>query len=339
MDYPVLQERTDIRLSFPSKGRLAESVLDFFSEAGLRVYKPNPRQYIASIPSLPGLTVLFQRASDIVTSIRDGSIDFGVTGWDLFRERAGDTNQVIPLYEKLGFGRCTLNVIVPGNLEHVHTMADLANWKATTGHPLRIATKFPLLTQSFFQQHQITDFRLVDAEGTLETAPSIGYADVIVDLISTGITLRDNHLRALEDGQILESEACLIANRQALKSRPEVLTMIRLLLEFIEAHIRAKSNLAIFANIRGNSPDEVARQIFSKQVIGGLQGPTISPIITPQGETWYAVNIVVHRHELPQAIAELREIGGSGVIVTPVTYIFEEEPPAWKKLLAMLEDS
>lgn len=331
-------QRQDIRLALPSKGRLAQPALDFLAEAGLRVYKPNPRQFEASIPALPGLTVLFQRAGDIAVSVRDGSVDFGITGWDAVCERGGENGEVLPLHRELGFGHCTLNVIVPEAWQEVRTMADLAARRRALERPLRVATKFPRLTGRFLAEHGLGDSRLIEAEGTLEVAPAIGYADVIVDLVSTGTTLRDNRLRALEDGEILRSQACLIANRRALKTRPEVLDLGRRLLEFIEAHLRAAANLSVFANMRGESPQAIAARMFEQKVIGGLQGPTIAPVITRQGENWYAVHIIVRKDRLAEAIAELRAIGGSGVVVTPVTYIFEEEPEAYRAMLAALEE-
>jgi ATP phosphoribosyltransferase len=333
-----MKERTEIRLALPSKGRLAEDALELLANAGLRVHKPNPRQYQACIPSLPELVVLFQRAGDIVASVRDGSVDFGITGWDVVAERRGGNGQVIALHRALGFGRCTLNVIVPEGWDAVQSIPDLVKWHTADGRPLRVATKFPELTQAFFEQQGLADIQLVVAEGTLEIAPTIGYADIIVDLVSTGTTLRDNRLRIVDGGLILESQACLIANRKALQSRPNVLTVARQLLEFIIAHLRATDNVALFANIRGQSPEAVGARMTTKKVIGGLRGPTISPVVAQEDGDWYAVHIIVRKDQLPQAINELREIGGSGVVVTPVTYIFEEEPEAYRAMLAALED-
>ncbi len=331
-------DRTDIRLALPSKGQLAGATLDFLTAAGLRVYKPNPRQFEATIPALPGLKVLFQRAADIPLSVRDGSVDFGVTGWDVTSERFEAGNGLLPLLPALGYGHCSLQVIVPEAWKNVISMADLAELQARRAAPLRVATKFPRLAGEHLRDYGITNYRLIHADGTLEAAPAIGYADLIIDLVSSGTTLRDNRLRALEDGAILTSEACLVANRPALKARQPVLQMARQLLDILVAHLRAAENVAIFANMRGETPEAIARLIFEKPVIAGLQGPTISPVFTPQGERWHAVNIVVRKSELPQAIAELRAIGGSGVIVTPLTYIFEEEPDATRAMLAALED-
>ena len=117
-----------------------------------------------------------------------------------------------------------------------------------------------------------------------------------------------------------------------------MLTVARQLIEFIVAHLRARDNVAIFANMRGESPEAIGERMFKQAVIGGLQGPTISPIVTHNGSSWYAVNIVVRKDQLAQAITELRSIGGSGVIVTPVSYIFEEEPEAYRRMLDALEN-
>ncbi|MCI0581009.1 MAG: ATP phosphoribosyltransferase [Chloroflexi bacterium] len=331
-------DRTEIRLALPSKGVLAEDALALLANAGLRVHKPNPRQYRATIPSLPGLTVLFQRAGDIVVSVRDGSVDFGITGRDVVAEQGGENGRVLLLQPELGFGSCTLNAIVPESWEEVRRMADLGRKQAGLGHPLRVVTRFPKLTRAFFDRHGLADAQLISAEGTLEIAPSIGYADLIVDLVSTGTTLRDNRLRALDDGLILRSQACLIANRPALQERPEVLALARQLLEFIVAYLRAVDNVSIFANVRGDSPEAIAGRVLTQSVIGGLQGPTISRVFAREGGDWYAVNVVIRKDQLAQAIAELRAIGGSGVVVTPVTFIFEEEPPAYQRMLAALEE-
>ena len=142
--------RTEIRIALPSKGILAENTLDLLSRAGLGVYKPNPRQYMASIPSLPGLTVLFQRAGDIAVSVHDGTVDFGITGWDMVAEKSNN-GAVLPLLPELGYGFCSLNVIVPEDWAQTCEMADLPAVQNQLGRPLRVATKFPKVTQGFLR--------------------------------------------------------------------------------------------------------------------------------------------------------------------------------------------
>jgi ATP phosphoribosyltransferase len=329
-----MTETREIRLALPSKGPLAEPARELLDLAGLHVHHPNPRQYQASIPNLPGVTVLFQRPGDVVVSVRDGSVDFGITGWDVVAEKRGESDHILPA---LGFGQCTLNVIVPEAWEKVNTFADLKALQVEWQRPLRVATKFPVQAEAFFRQHGLEEVEFISAEGTLEIAPTIGYADLITDLVSTGVTLRDNRLKCLSDGQILASQGCLIANRESLKNNQVTLGVARTLLEFIVACLRAKDNVSVFANMRGDSPESIAGQMFAKAVIGGLQGPTLSPVITRHGEKWYAAHLVVRKDQLSQAISELRSVGGSGVVVSPVSYIFEEEPTEYQSMLKQLE--
>ena len=336
--------RTDIRLALPSKGALQLEALDLMAECGLKVFRPNPRQYKATIPALPGVSVLFQRPGDIVVGVRQGSIDFGITGLDIITEK-GNLNgdrPILTIHEALGFGPCTLNLAVPEETP-VHTLADLRDWAmelGRDGRSLRIATKFPRTTGRFLDRHNVTAYKLIDAEGTLEIAPDIGFADLISDLVSSGATVRDNHLGRLTDGLSLESQAAVIPNGGGLQTRPEVRAVARQMLEYIEAHLRAQGSYLIIANMRGESPQAISRQMAGRPFIGGLQGPTIATIVPPDGSAgnWYSVSIVVGKANLVAAIAELRAIGGSGVIVTPITYIFEEEPERYKAMLSALEE-
>ena len=332
-----MEAKQVIRLSLPSKGRLEMDSLDFLAAAGLRVFKPNPRQYQAEVPAFPDLSVIFQRPGDIVVSVRQGSVDFGITGLDVIEEKRGQNGDILILHDSLGFGSCALTLAVPEAWKSVQDIPALKEYSNSLNRPLRVATKFPTLTERFLSKHQIAH-TLIAAEGTLETAPTIGYADIISDLVSSGQTLQDNRLRPLPDGVIQRSQAALIANRKTLQTRPEALEMGRRLLEYIEAHLRAEGNLLVTANMRGESPESIARHMFTKTVVGGLQGPTISPVMVRDAQSqWYSVTVVVRRDLLPQAIGELRSIGGSGIIVSPVTYIFEEEPPRYKAMLEALK--
>lgn len=326
-----------IRISLPSKGRLAEDCLDFLEESGLKIYKPNPRQYEASIPSLPNLKVIFQRASDIVASVQDGSIDFGITGYDVVAESNAINQELVHVHDALGFGRCTLQLAVPEQWDQVNSFADLVEFSRTLDRPLRIATKYKNLSTKFFSSSNL-DLQLVSSEGTVEIAPAIGYADMICDVVSSGLTLNDNRLRMIAGGKLLDSQAVLIANKASLLNNPEALQIARILIEFFEAHLIAKDKLAIFANMRGENPQLIAKRIFESTTIQGLQGPTISPVIVKNEEqNWYAVNIIVSKSEIYKAVSELRAIGGSGVIVVPVNYVFDEEPPRYRKLLETLQ--
>jgi ATP phosphoribosyltransferase len=334
MNDTTIETNRNLRLSLPSKGVLSEAAIAFLQECGLTIQKPNPRQYQATMKEIPGLDIFFQRPIDIVNSVRDGSMDFGISGLDVIEEFKGDQDQVLTLHDALGFGGCRLQMAVPEHWETVQQVSNLPEKAQTLGHPLRIVTKFPVLTSRFLDKNSI-EAELVTTEGTLETAPAIGYADMISDLVSSGQTLKDNRLRALPDGIILRSQASLIANFNALQSNAEAQRVARMLLEYIEAYLRAKGNVSVFVNMRGESPESIAQRLFENEVINGLQGPTISRVFVEDktNNGWYAVNVVVRRTDLFSAVNALREIGGSGVVVLPVMFIFEEEPPRYTAMM------
>jgi ATP phosphoribosyltransferase len=332
--------RTDIRLALPSKGRLEADTLDFLSDCGLKIYKPNPRQYQATIPAIPELSVLFQRPGDIVVGVRTGSIDFGIAGLDAVEERRGPDGSILVLHEALGFGECRLALAAP-EAWGVNDLAGAIDYShSQISRHVRVATKYPVLTGRYLSRRGFPDFRLIDAEGTLEVAPTIGFADLIADLVSSGQTLRDNRLVPLTDGVILDCQASLIANRRSLRSRPEVLAVARQLLEFIEAHLRAGRFYLVTANMRGETPEAISRRMITQPDLVGLQGPTIAPVAphVEQNVNWWAINIVVRKDRIAQAVQQIRAIGGSGVIVSPVAYIFEEEPERYRAMLAAVQE-
>ncbi len=332
------QKNRKIRIALPSKGLLAEGSKQLLADVGLPIYSPNPRQYIATIPLLPGIEVIFQRPGDIVISVRDGSVDFGITGRDIYLEKRDSNGKILELHSQLGFAKCTLNVIIPDDWMEINSLADLQQLQKSLERPLKVATKFPNLAENFFSSETEIPIKVIQAEGALEIAPTVGYADLIVDLVSTGTTLRDNRLKNLPDGKILDAEACLIANCERLKKNPDILTIATQLLEMIGAHLRGKQNLAVFANVRASSMEDISEKIFQKEVIGGLQGPTVSRVLTRDTENFFAIHVVVRKEELHKAIGELREIGGSGVVVSPVNYIFEEEPQEIINMMTALKE-
>ncbi len=327
-----------IRIALPSKGRMERETLEFLAGCGLSVKKLNPRQYTATIPTLPSVLVLFQRTRDIPVSVAAGDVDLGVTGYDALVESLNGSDSAIVIHDALDYGECSLVIAVPNEWDDVRSVSDLAYKSA--GQSLRIATKFKKTVGRFLAEAGAETIRVVSADGTLESAPTVGYADFIADIVSTGITLRENGLRQLEGGTLLDSQAIFIGNRSALTSRPDVLEVTRQILELIEAYLRARGQYMLFANIRGESAEDVAERVLGQPNLCGLQGPTVAPMITRQEdpERWWAINIVTPASRLSKAIRQIREIGGSGVVVTPVTYIFEELPERYQRLLAALKN-
>src|SRR5690606_32426558 len=220
MQTPAGGAAMTITLALPSKGRLKDDAIARLREAGFAVATPqNDRSYRTTIEGQPGIEVKFISASEIARELDLGNIDLGVTGEDLIRETIPEWEQRVAILARLGFGRADVIVAVPEAWFDVSTMADLddvaADFRQRHGRRLRIATKYWRMTQQFFsQKHGIQVYRIVESLGATEGAPAAGSADVIVDITSTGSTLRANHLKILDDGVILRSEACLVMARK-----------------------------------------------------------------------------------------------------------------------------
>ncbi|KAI5078544.1 hypothetical protein GOP47_0006215 [Adiantum capillus-veneris] len=341
-----MSERLVVRLALPSKGRMADDTLNLLKDCQLSVHKPNPRQYIASISSLPGLEVWFQRASDVVRKLRTGDVDLGIVGYDMVCEYGQGDDDLIVVHDALEFGECHLAIAVPtyGIFSKVSSMAELAampQW--STERPLRIVTGYTHLGQQFVEKNGLKHVQLLTADGALEAAPAMGTADAILDLVSSGTTLRENNLKQVDGGLVLKSQGVLVASKRSLLHRETALEKTHEILERLEAHLRAKGQFTITAHMRGKSKEEVADLILNNTDFHGLQGPTISPVFSKANgkvqTDFYAIVVCVNKTHLYNAVRQLRKVGGSGVLVSPLTYIFDEEPPRWRQLLNKLKHS
>ncbi|MFX0026465.1 MAG: ATP phosphoribosyltransferase [Candidatus Hermodarchaeota archaeon] len=326
--FPKYKSR-QVRLAIPSKGRMESETQEFLRSCGFIIQRNN-RQYIGSIESPINLQLVYQRQVDIVRGVLNGSLEMGIVGYDLVREYLPKyDNELIVIHDALNFGKCSLEIAIPEEWPE-NSIDEIKQNKKL----IRVATKFPKLTKQFLNSVDIT-YELIEGNGSLEVYPELGYSDIIVDLVSTGQTLKDNRLKRINGGQIMTSESVLIGNRRSLKNET-ILKTARGLIEYIEATLRAQKFVSVFVNMRGESREEIAKAIFSKEGLEGLQGPTISAVFTKNRENMFAVHVIVERKNLQQAIRNLREIGGSGVVVAPALYIFEEEPLRYIKLLKNL---
>lgn len=333
---------TSLRLGIASDGALHEPTLRFFKDCGIEASTSNPRSYTGHIRSLPGVVVHFLRGGDITNKVEEGSIDFGVVGLDRYEESRREGGDAHVIIESLGFGHCELVLAVPDSWVDVTSVADLADLSLEfrrEGRDLRVATKAPRLVERFLFRHGVGHFALVQSSGTLEAAPAMGYADMIADISSSGLTLRENRLKTLHGGTIIKSEAVLIANRGLVVGDKAKLEKARALVELIEGYLQSKDYFSVTANLRGETPEEVASYILSRAVIAGLRGPTIAKVHTRTGEGWYAATVVVSKEKLMDAVDNLRQIGGSGVTVGQPNYVFHGESRAYNLLVNSTGDA
>ncbi len=336
-----------VRLALPSKG-LESATLNFLAECGLKVNRSNPRQYLARIKSMPEVEVVFQRPTDIPLLVQSGDATLGITGYDILAEHRGygeerDDDDVMDedlmvLERDLGYGACRLVVAVPETWIDVSNCADLWHlsgyYLAHRDRGLRIATKYPILTNSFLRKHNITHCKIFSPHGALEAAPLTDTADLIVDLTETGTTLRENRLKILDDGIVLRSQACLIANTSQLVKDPSALKAAETLLELMEARTQAKERSMLTAQVQAESQeaiqrisDELQQHLITLNSRAELR-IALSEVATSANPGWYTISGMVRlggsAAELLETVALLRSIGATNISITPQTYRFNE---------------
>jgi len=282
-----------LRIALPNKGRLADQSLVLFEKAGLKAESRVDRALVANLGF--GFQAIFVRAQDIPEFVADGAAAMGVTGADLVAEAGQPVRELLDL----GFGRCRLAVAVRDD-SSVEDPADLPEGT-------RVATAFPRVTSDFFRSLGLS-VRVAPVSGAAEIAPHLGVADVIVDLVSTGSTLRVNGLR--EVATIMDSTARLVANGEAVEDPAEGPTISELVTA-LESVIRARSKRYLMANVPRDRLDQV------REIIPGLSGPTIVEIQNGGGR-WVAAHAVVDAADIYSAITRLKSLGAEGILVTPI---------------------
>ena len=211
-----------ITIGLPSKGRLKDKSVAFFDDRNLKVLQnKKERNYFATIRNKPNIKIIYLHAKEIIQRLGDGTLDIGISGLDLLKESEKNLQDKINIKQKLNFGEADLVVAVPNDWIDVQTVADLEevsfDIRSKTNARLRVATKYPNLTNNFLISKGITQYKLISSLGATETYPFIGSSEIITDITSTGKTLEDNNLRVLKNGLILKSTACLfVAKKKAI---------------------------------------------------------------------------------------------------------------------------
>jgi len=208
-----------ITIGLPSKGRLKEKAVSFFEDSGLKILQSDKeRNYFANIENKPNIKIIYLHAKEIIQRLGDGTLDVGISGLDLLNESEKSLQDKIGIKQKLNFGGANLVVAVPDDWIDVQTIADLEevafDIRSKRNTRLRVATKYPNLTNNFLISKGVTQYKLISSLGATETYPFIGSSEIITDITSTGKTLQDNNLRVLKDGLILQSAACLFVSKK-----------------------------------------------------------------------------------------------------------------------------
>ena len=281
-----------LRIALPNKGRLSQDARELFTDAGLEIRAAGPRALTASLGG--EFQALFVRAQDIPEFVADGAADAGVTGFDLIQE----SGRALDELADLEFGRCRLAVAAKED-SGIMTLDDI-------GNGMRVATVFPQITKRFFAERG-AKVEVVPVSGAAEIAPHIGIADVIVDLVSTGSTLRVNGLR--EIATVLESTSRLVST-PAVRTDAARSRALGELVAALNSVLAARGKRYVMANVPRARLDEV------KRVVPGLNGPTVIDIMN--GGEHVAVHSVVNAATIYRTIADLKALGAEGILVTRI---------------------
>lgn len=282
-----------MRIAVPNKGRLHDPALDLLERAGLHVDNGADRKLYAATVD-PEITVLYVRTADIPEYIADGAADLGITGMDQVRE--AEVGNVLPMLD-LEFGRCRLVLAAPED-STIDTVEDV------TGKT--VATEFPNIARAFFAEHDL-DVDIVEVSGATELTPHVEMADAIIDITSTGTTLRMNRLSVV--AEVLQSSVHLFAREDVADD-----SKVRQLTTALESVLAAEDRRYLMMNVPEDQLDAV------KEVLPGLGGPTVMDIA---GEDLVAVHAVVDERDVFETTTAVKEHGASGILVTEIERLIE----------------
>jgi ATP phosphoribosyltransferase len=277
-----------MRIAVPNKGRLHEPTVDLLDRAGLHVVDGADRKLYADTVD-PDVTVLYARAADIPEYVSDGAADIGITGLDQVRE--ADTGDLVDLLD-LEFGACKLVLAAPED-GAIESVADLAGGT--------VATEFPNVTRNYFAEQGV-DVEIAEVSGATELTPHVDLADAIVDITSTGTTLRMNRLAVIDD--VLESSVRLFAREDVVDD--EKVQQVTTALRSVKS---AEGKRYLMMNVPEGKVEAV------EDVIPGLGGPTVMDIA---GEEMVAVHAVVDERRVFETINDLKAEGATGILVTEI---------------------
>lgn len=307
-----------LTIAIPSKGRLKDNAEAWLGRAGFKLRQSGgDRGYTAELKGLPGADVLLLSAREIAQGLIDGAFHIGVTGEDLLHDLSADIARDAAVIRRLDFGGADVVVAVPAAWLDVNTMSELeaagARFRQRHGRRMRVATKYLRLTRNFFAEKSVGEYRLIESAGATEAAPASGQAEVIVDITSTGTTLKANGLKVLDDGVILESRAALAGSLKADWSDAAKASLEQLLAS-VEA-VETAGTTSLLLSSSGIAPDALEGT--------GLSRLSENSFLSPSGR---AVENARH----------LADSGGKSVSILKADLIFGQSTPSYEAFIALL---
>lgn len=282
-----------IKLAVPNKGRLYEPTTDLLEDAGIELSERKPRLLLAGT-NIQGLEIIFVRTQDIPNLVEMGAADLGITGHDLVLESGSDVEEILDL----DFGKAEM-VVAAHEDSQIQSIDDVEDGA-------KAATEFPNVARDYFNEKEI-EVDLTEISGASEITPFIGVADLVVDITSTGTTLRTHALEVIDT--LFETSVRLIANPQSLEENDEKIQDFQTALKSV---IQAKPQKLVLMNV----PEDKISSI--KEIMPGMSGPTVSEV---QGSDMLAVQVVVKSSEVYELVNKAKEEDAKDILVVPIERI------------------
>ncbi len=311
-----------LNIALPSSGPLYQSTIDFLNDAGISINRSSSRAYTGITTFDENIKIIFQRQSDICLSLDNKLADLGVMGLDRYKEYINNSSSKVVI-EKMGYGNCDLVIAVPQSWHNVNNMSELRTAKQTNSSTLKVATKYPVQTNAFFSTNGLKNYEIISTNGAVEVAPQTGLADIIVDISSTGTTIRENDLKILDDGYLLFSQATMISNPELLSKSEDKLKSAKRLLYFILGHMNSKLYNTIIFNIESENENQLFEMLNQHSSIRGIIGPTIAKVYSSDERNWFSVTIVVSNEKLGEAIEILDKLNAEGITIVQNKLVFD----------------
>ena len=311
-----------LNIALPSSGPLYQSTIDFLNDVGISINRSSSRAYTGITTFDENIKIIFQRQSDICLSLDNKVADLGVMGLDRYKEYINNSSSKVVI-EKMGYGNCDLVIAVPQSWNNVNNMSELRTAKQTNSSTLKVATKYPVQTNAFFSTNGLKNYEIISTNGAVEVAPQTGLADIIVDISSTGTTIRENDLKILDDGYLLFSQATMISNPELLSKSEDKLKSAKRLLYFILGHMNSKLYNTIIFNIESENENQLFEMLNQYSSIRGIIGPTIAKVYSSDERNWFSVSIVVSNEKLGEAIEILDKLKAEGITIVQNKLVFD----------------
>jgi ATP phosphoribosyltransferase len=280
-----------LKIAVPNKGRMSEDIYDLLQKAGLTISKKENRSLCATTED-GNYTIIFVRTQDIPKFVNEGTVDIGFTGYDIVNETDVMVDQIMPL----DFGYCKMVIAVKEESE----------WKTSQELPenIKIATSFPTITKKYFDKIG-KKVHIIEVSGATEITPRLGLADVIVDITSSGSTLKVNKLRVIDE--ILKSQAVIIGRPDIIKTETSKIEAFK---RAVNSAIDAEEKKYLMANLPKSSLTDI------KQYLPGLSSPTITTLLDDDSNV--AIHVVINKNKIYESVNKLKEVGATGILIMTV---------------------